>query len=211
MRTGRSHGVAPLELRGRRVTLRTLRESDYEAWHEIRVRCRDWLVRWEPRPAGAPPAAEDRASFAARCALRERERQIGSGYGFGIFVGEQLVGELTLSSIQRGPFQSSSIGYWVDEACAGRGYVPEAVVVALRFAFEQLGLHRIEVSIIPRNAPSRRVAEKLDLRLEGIAERYLEIDGQWEDHVRYAMTSEEWQHRGPELVAAWLAPRPGDD
>lgn len=189
--------------------LRTLREADYEAWHEIRVRCRDWLVPWEPRPAGAPPAAEDRASFAARCALRERERQIGSGYGFGIFVNQHLVGELTLSSIQRGPFQSASIGYWIDQEWAGRSLMPEAVVVALRFAFEMLGLHRVEVSIIPRNTASRRVAEKLDLRLEGISERYLEIDGVWEDHVRYAVTSEEWQLRGDELVDAWLASADG--
>jgi ribosomal-protein-alanine N-acetyltransferase len=195
-----------LELVGRRITLRTLRESDYEPWHEIRVRCHDWLVPWEPRPAGSPPAAEDRASFAARCALRERERQIGSGYGFGIFVGERLVGELTLSSIQRGPFQSASIGYWIDREWAGQNLVPEAVVVTLRFAFEILGLHRVEVSIIPRNAASRRVAEKLDLRLEGISERFLEIDGEWEDHVRYAMTTEEWQNRRVALLSAWLAP-----
>jgi [ribosomal protein S5]-alanine N-acetyltransferase len=209
MRTGRSSQTPPLELVGRRIVLRTLRETDYEAWHEIRVRCRDWLVPWEPRPAGAPPAGEDRASFAARCALRERERQIGSGYGFGIFVGDRFVGELTLSSIQRGPFQSASIGYWVDQAWAGRSLVPEAVVVTLRFAFDVLGLHRVEVSIIPRNTASRRVAEKLDLRLEGISERFLEIDGRWEDHVRYAMTTEEWQLRRDDLVAAWLAPLEG--
>ncbi|MGH9047343.1 MAG: GNAT family N-acetyltransferase [Acidimicrobiales bacterium] len=206
MRTGRSSHTAPLELAGRRIVLRTLRESDFEDWHEIRVRCRDWLVPWEPRPAGAPPGAEDRASFAARCALRERERQIGSGYGFGIFVGDSFVGELTLSSIQRGPFQSASIGYWIDQAWAGRGLVPEAVVVTLRFAFEVLGLHRVEISIIPRNAASRRVTEKLDLRLEGISERFLEIDGQWEDHVRYAMTTEEWARRRDELVRGWLTP-----
>jgi len=204
MRTGRSSQTAPLELVGRRVILRTLRESDYEPWHEVRVRCREWLVPWEPRPAGAPAAAEDRASFAARCALRERERQIGSGYGFGIFFGGRFVGELTLSSIQRGPFQSASIGYWVDQAFAGQGLVPEAVVVTLRFAFEILGLHRVEISIIPRNAASRRVTEKLDLRLEGVSERFLEIDGEWEDHVRYAMTAEEWQLRRAELVATWL-------
>ncbi len=186
-----------------------MRESDYEPWHEIRVRCRDWLVPWEPRPAGAPSASEDRASFAARCALRERERQIGSGYGFGIFVDDRFVGELTLSSIQRGPFQSASIGYWIDRAWAGQNLVPEAVVVALRFAFDVLGLHRVEVSIIPRNAASRRVAEKLDLRLEGISERFLEIDGQWEDHVRYAITTEEWQLRRDDLVGGWLAPVEG--
>jgi [ribosomal protein S5]-alanine N-acetyltransferase len=211
MRTGRSSQTPPLELVGRRIVLRTLRESDYESWHEIRVRCRDWLVPWEPRPAGAPPAAEDRASFAARCALRERERQIGSGYGFGIFVGDRFVGELTLSSIQRGPFQSASVGYWIDQVWAGQNIVPEAVVVTLRFAFDVLGLHRVEVSIIPRNTASRRVAEKLDLRLEGISERFLEIDGHWEDHVRYAMTTEEWQLRRDELVTAWLAPREGTD
>lgn len=210
MRT-RTSQTAPLELVGRRIVLRTLRESDYESWHEIRVRCRDWLVPWEPRPAGAPAAAEDRASFAARCALRERERQIGSGFGFGIFVGDRFVGELTLSSIQRGPFQSASIGYWIDRDWAGQNLVPEAVVVTLRFAFEMLGLHRVEVSIIPRNRASRRVAEKLDLRLEGISERFLEIDGQWEDHVRYAMTSEEWQTRRVDLLRDWVTPLPSRD
>ena len=208
MRTGRTQHSAPLELVGQRIILRTLRESDFEPWHEVRVRCRDWLVPWEPRPAGAPPPTEDRASFAARCALRERERQIGSGYGFGIFVADRFVGELTLSSIQRGPFQSASIGYWVDQAWAGQGLVPEAVVVTLRFAFEMLGLHRVEISIIPRNAASRRVVEKLDLRVEGVSERFLEIDGEWEDHLRYAMTAEEWQQRRLPLLAAWLT-RPG--
>jgi [ribosomal protein S5]-alanine N-acetyltransferase len=207
VRVGRA-APAPLELPGRRIVLRTLSESDYEAWHEVRVRCHDWLVRWEPRPAGASHQPEDRASFVARCALRERERQIGTGFGFGIFLEGRFVGELTLSSIQRGPFQSASIGYWIDEAFAGRGLMPEAVVVALRFAFETLGLHRVEVSIIPRNTPSRRVVEKLNLRLEGIAERYLEIDGVWEDHVRYAVTAEEWSQRRLDLVPAWLERQP---
>jgi ribosomal-protein-alanine N-acetyltransferase len=66
-------------------------------------------------------------------------------------------------------------------------------------------LHRVEISIIPRNSPSRRVVEKLEIRQEGIAERFLEIDGVWEDHVRYAMTSEEWAVRGAALSAEWLA------
>jgi len=200
----RAAHVEPLELVGRRLSLLTLVEIDRAAWFEVRARCRDWLVPWEPRPAGTPPAAEDRASFAARCALRERERQLGTGFGFGIFVGDRFSGEVTLSSIQRGPFQSASIGYWIDRAVAGQGLVPEAVVVTLRFAFESLGLHRVEISIIPRNAASRRVVEKLGLRVEGLAERYLEIDGVWEDHIRFAVTTEEWQQRRAELLADWL-------
>jgi ribosomal-protein-alanine N-acetyltransferase len=111
---------------------------------------------------------------------------------------------VTLSSIQRGPYQCGSIGYWIDESLAGRGFVPEAVVVTLRFAFETISLHRIEISIIPRNAASRRVVDKLGIRQEGLADRFLEIDGVWEDHARYAVTSEEWLIRKGDLARDWL-------
>ena len=77
-------------------------------------------------------------------------------------------------------------------------------MVVCKFAFEQLGLHRLQISIIPRNKASRRVMEKLQYREEGVAQRYLEINGAWEDHVRYAITSEEWEERRDELSAAWL-------
>jgi ribosomal-protein-alanine N-acetyltransferase len=130
---------------------------------------------------------------------------MGTGYGFGIFVSGRLAGEITLSSIQRGPFQNAFVGYWVDQAMAGSGYAPEATVAVLRFAFEELTLHRIEVAIVPRNRASRRVVEKLELREEGVALRYLEIDGRWEDHVRYAITSEEWVVRRDGLLETWAS------
>ena len=196
--------VRSLELSGWRLRLASLVEADYEAWLAVRKRCRSWLIPWEPRSKGAPLAPEDAASFAARCQMRERERQLGTGFGFGIFVEGRFAGEITLSSIQRGPFQNGSIGYWIDEELAGAGYIPEAVVVVLEFAFETLRLHRVEVAIIPRNQASRRVVEKLDLRNEGVALGFLEINGEWEDHVRYAMTAEEWIVRRPDLRATWL-------
>lgn len=195
---------APGELRGRRVMLRPLRVDDYPAWREVRVRCREWLVRWEPRPAGAPPASEDRATFVARCAMRERERQLGTGYGFGIFVEDRFAGEVNLSSVQRGAFQNGYVGYWIDEALAGNSFVPEACAVLFRYAFETLRLHRLQVAIVPRNQASRRVARKLNLRGEGVAVRYLEIDGRWEDHVRYAITAEEWVERRSAYSERWL-------
>jgi ribosomal-protein-alanine N-acetyltransferase len=192
------------EISGRRVKLRPLREEDFEAWREVRERCRDWLLQWEPRPSNAGYPPEDRQSFVARCYMRERERQLGTGFAFGIFAGAQFVGEVNLSSVQRGPFQNAYVGYWVDQTHAGRGYVPEACVLLFRFAFEDLGLHRLQVSIIPRNRASRRVAQKLWLRGEGIALRYLEIDGKWEDHVRYALTNEEWIERRERYIRQWL-------
>jgi ribosomal-protein-alanine N-acetyltransferase len=193
------------ELRGRRVVLRPLSPRDFDEWSEVRLRCGDWLVRWEPRPpADQAGVVHDRRAFAARCGMRQRERQLGTAYGFGIFVGGKVAGEINLLSVQRGPMQSATVGYWIDRQHAGNGYMPEALVVILRFAFEELGLHRIEVAIIPRNHASRRVVEKLKLREEGLALRYLEINGVWEDHIRYAITAEEWADRRNELMARWV-------
>jgi ribosomal-protein-alanine N-acetyltransferase len=199
------------ELTGRRVLLRPLAVNDFEAWREVRVRARDWLVKWEPRPLpGQPDATADRRVFAARCGARERERQLGNGYGFGIFAEprmERFVGEINLSSVQRGPYQNAYVGYWIDEAAAGSSYTPEAFVVLCRFAFEELALHRLQASIIPRNGPSNRVAQKLGLRNEGIALRYLEINGVWEDHTRYAITAEDWAERRDQYLRDWILPR----
>lgn len=201
-------GPRPAALFGHRVMLRPLVLSDFESWREVRHRCRGWLLHWEPaRQAGAPDPTVDRDAFGVRCAARQRERALGTGHGFGIFHEGRFCGEINLNSVQRGPFQNAYVGYWIDEALAGRGLMPEAVVVLARFAFEELGLHRLQIAIIPRNRASRRVPEKLGLREEGIALRYLEINGEWEDHVRYAITSEEWDERREELELAWLTPR----
>ncbi|HYD10401.1 MAG TPA: GNAT family protein [Acidimicrobiales bacterium] len=192
-------------LKGRRVTLRPLVPSDFTEFSEVRRRCESWLLKWEPkRPPGSPDVIGNRSAFAARCRARDRERQLGTGSGFGIFAGGRFCGEINLNGVQRGPFQSAYVGYWIDEACAGRGYVPEALVVLARHAFDELHLHRLQVAIIPRNSASRRVVGKLDLREEGVAVRYLEINGVWEDHVRYAITAEEWRDRRDALLDDWV-------
>jgi ribosomal-protein-alanine N-acetyltransferase len=192
-------------LQGRRVLLRPLVLHDFDQWRDVRRRCQEWLVVWEPRrDPTQPDTVESRQAFSARCSIRAREIQLGTGYGFGIFVDGAFSGEINVNSIHRGAHQSAYVGYWIDERLAGQGYMPESVVVVLRFCFEELGLHRLQISIIPRNHSSRRVVEKLGLRAEGVAERYLEINGVWEDHIRYAMTSEEWVERRDELVTNWI-------
>jgi ribosomal-protein-alanine N-acetyltransferase len=190
---------------GRRVILRSLVPGDFPAWREVRRRNVDWLTKWEPtRLAGQPDVVEDPHAFGVRCSARDRERQMGAGYGFGVFAEGEFAGEMNLSSIQRGPFQNAYVGYWIDEAKAGNSYTPEALVVVCRFAFEELALHRLQISIVPRNKASRRVVDKLAIREEGVAVRYLEINGKWEDHVRYAITAEEWAERRDQFLADWI-------
>ena len=190
---------------GRRILLRPLVASDFPAWREVRRHNVEWLTKWEAaRVPGAPDVVEDRGAFEARCSARQRERMLGTGYGFGIFVGGNFAGEINLNSIQRGPFQNAYVGYWIAKEHAGNAYMSEAVVLVMRFAFDDLHLHRLQIAIIPRNSNSRRVVEKLELRDEGTALRYLEINGVWEDHVRYAITVEEWEERREELLKAWI-------
>lgn len=193
-------------LYGRRVMLRPLASHDFPAWREVRVRNEDWLVPWEPiRQPSMPDVSRDRSAFEARCSARDRERGSDHAYPFGLFIDQQLAGEVNINNVTRGALQSASVGYWIDRDRAGQAYTAEAVVVLTRFAFEQLRLHRLEICIVPRNTNSRRVMEKLRFRNEGVAERFLEIAGTWEDHVRYAITTEEWSDRSDELTTAWIA------
>ncbi len=192
-------------LYGRRVMLRPLAAHDFAAWREVRLRNEAWLVPWEPlKSPTLPDPTRERPAFEARCAARDRERAADSAYPFGIFVDQQFAGEINLNNITRGALQGATIGYWIDQARAGNAYTSEAVVVVAAYAFEQLQLHRLEICIVPRNTNSRRVVDKLAFRSEGVAERYLEINGTWEDHVRYAITADEWAARTDELRTAWI-------
>lgn len=190
---------------GRRVLLRPLRPSDFDQWRDVRKRNDDWLTKWEPsRAPNGPDIFSDPGAFSLRCHSRDREWQLGTGYGFGVFIGGVFCGEVNLNSVQRGPFQNAYLGYWIDQNQAGEGYIPESVVLVLQYAFSQLDLHRVQISIVPRNSASRRVVEKLGVRSEGTAIKYLEINGTWEDHVRYAVTSEDWTAWGGSAVKDWL-------
>ena len=194
-----------LRLHGRRVMLRPLVANDFAAFSEVRIRNGRWLTDWEPlRPMAGVDPAHNAEAFERRCVVRERERAAGNAYSFGIFIDSMFCGEVNLNGVTRGSMQSATVGYWVDHAKAGHGYVPEAVAVVTHFAFEQLRLHRLEICIIPRNANSLRVVHKLEWRYEGRAERFLEINGVWEDHDRFGFTSEEWDIRAQDLGRNWL-------
>ena len=102
-----------------------------------------------------------------------------------------LAGQLTVSGIVGGSASWGQIGYWVDQRWAGRGITPTAVALATDYCFKVMRLHRIEIAIRPENTKSLRVVEKLRFRPEGLRPRYLHIDGDWRDHLVFALNSEE--------------------
>jgi [ribosomal protein S5]-alanine N-acetyltransferase len=170
------------------IYLRRLEMADAEALLEMLVRDRAFLDQWEP-------IQSDRFYM-----LETHQRRLEALQGdenfadFGIFLaaGDELVGRIQLSGISRGPFENAYLGYFVSERHNGRGYATEAVRQAVGAAFGELGLHRVQAAVIPRNLASIRVLEKAGFREEGLALRYLQIAGVWEDHKLYAVTAEEW-------------------
>jgi ribosomal-protein-alanine N-acetyltransferase len=104
---------------------------------------------------------------------------------------EAIVGIFEFSEIVRGSFQNAYLGYWVGAPYAGRGYMREGMQLALRFAFNDLRLHRVEANIQPANRRSLALVQAAGFKREGFSPRYLKIGGRWRDHERWAILAED--------------------
>jgi ribosomal-protein-alanine N-acetyltransferase len=199
----------PVTLEDGRVGLRPLRVRDATSWSEVRIRNEGWLSPWEGRPESQPPASwADRHSpvvFTAMLRNVRKDSRAGRTLPLAITYEGRLAGQLTASNVIRGAFDSASVGYWVDSAVAGRGVLPTALAMLVDHCFGVVGLHRIEANIRPENTASRRVVDKLGFREEAVHLRYLFIDGDWRDHLSFAVTREDV----PEgMLRRWHAVRP---
>lgn len=190
----------PVTLRDGHVGLRPLRLRDNTRWREVRMRNAEWLRQWE---ATSPEPERDVApTYSAMVRRLRGEAREGRTMPFVVTWDGDLVGQLTVGGIAWGSLRSAHIGYWVDQRVAGRGIMPTAVALASDHCFAT-GLHRIEINIRPENIASRRVVEKLGFRPEGLRPAYLHIDGDWRDHLSFALTAEEvpggllarWHHQ----------------
>ena len=183
-------------LRGPHVLLRGPRHRDYIAWRDLRRDSREFLKPFEPRWSELDLT---RRVFTARLRRGRQEASNGTDFNFFVFLieghKEVLVGGLTLSNIRRRAAQFVTLGYWMGERYAGMGFMTEAVGAVLPFVFDTLGLHRIHAAFLPDNLASRRVLEKNGFKEEGYADKYLQIDGKWADHVLFGLTREHYEAR----------------
>lgn len=96
---------------------------------------------------------------------------------------EKIIGIIGLNNVVWGAFCSAFLGYKLDKDFVNKGYMSMAVGMLTKYAFEELGLHRIEANVMPKNKASLRVLEKNHFVNEGISKYYLNINGVWEDHI----------------------------
>lgn len=175
----------PVVLEDGGVTLRPLRFRDRAAWDEVRRINADWLTPWEatlPRVPGAL-AQSKLPTFFQKVVSHNREGRANRSINLSIWYSGALVGQITLGGIIFGALRGAHIGYWIDKRYANHGITSKAVNMLTEYAFNELGLHRIEINLRPENGASRRVAEKSGYTLEGERPRFLHIDGAWRDHI----------------------------
>lgn len=102
----------------------------------------------------------------------------------------EIVGTFSITDIIRGPYQRATVGYNAFAATTRHGYMSEAFTLVFRYAFTDLGLHRLEADIQPDNAASLRLARRAGFRREGYSPGFVRIHGSWKDHERWAITSD---------------------
>ena len=185
LRTASPSDFGPI-IESERVMLRTPQMSDYPAWAELRASSREFLVPWEPRWAMDELT---RASFRRR--VRHYQRDLREDIGYALFIYSVatggLVGGVTLCNVRRGVTQSCTLGYWIGAQYAQQGYMTAAVRAVVPYVFDSLDLHRLEAACLPTNTASMRLLEKTGFMREGLARRYLRINGGWQDHLLYAL------------------------
>jgi ribosomal-protein-alanine N-acetyltransferase len=166
---------------GTRVLLRRVRADDETRFLELAEASEELHRPWVTLPRSA-------GEFAAYLARFDQVTAVGMVVC--LRDGGDLAGMVNINEIVRGSYQRGVLGYAAFLPHAGRGYMTEGVALAVRYAFERLGLHRVEADIQPGNAESLRLAERLGFRREGFSPAYIKIDGTWRDHERWALTNE---------------------
>ncbi len=172
------------------IFIRPLQLNDSMSLLNLRLRTRTVYAAFEPRQYDDFYTHYEQQQVILR---RMQDAENDHAYMFGIFNrNKDLIGQITLSNIVRGVGQFADIGYFIDPEEKNKGYMTAALKLTLQYAFQSLGLHRIQAAILPHNQPSRRVLEKSGFQPEGIARKLVKINDQWQDHQTFAILVDEF-------------------
>ncbi len=169
-----------LAIQGNKISIRVLNSDDARDLLEYYTRNKDFLSKFEPHRDEEFYTVE-----VQKQSLIENYKEFikGEGAHFGIYKEEKMIGRIRIYNIVHGVFKSAFIGYSMDEQYQGNGYMKEAVSLVVTYAYEELGLHRIEATTLVDNEKSQRVLKACGFNELGICKEYLHINGKWRDHV----------------------------
>ncbi len=176
-----------VELKGRNITLRNITSGDAKEILEYYKKNKIHLAPFEPVRDESFYTIETQKKLLNKS---YKEFLNGTAIDLGIFKDEKIIGKIKLSGIVHGSYRNGTIGYSIDEDEQSKGYMTESVKLLVKYAFSECELHRVEASALVNNIKSRTVLEKCGFKLVGINEKYLLINGRWEDHATYYILKE---------------------
>lgn len=188
-----------LRITSERLLLRPPAMIDRDDWIALRRKNREMLLPFEPQwhEKSLSPRY-----FKTRLAHQSRNWRLGLSCSFLIFLrdGDTLIGGINLNNICRGAAQCASPGYWLGEEFQGQGYMAEALDRVIVYAFEGQKLHRLNAATLPHNGRSIKLLRKAGFEEEGFAKAYLQINGEWQDHLLFGLTADHYLRRDGILV-----------
>ncbi len=170
------------------LILSTPKLEDYSALHDFENQNKNHLAKWE--------SSQNSKECEQRLENWGRECDEGKSTRFFIRTKENpdiIIGLCNFTQIFRGAFLACYLGYKIDHAYEGKGFMFEALQALIRYVFEELGLHRIMANYMPSNIRSANLLHRLGFVIEGYAKNYLLINDHWADHVLTALSLEQWQ------------------
>ena len=175
---------------GGAVYLRLPRHTDSDSWIALRRQSRAFLEPWEPL---WQHDHLERSSFRRRVRTSRHAAAEGRTWSYLVFrtADDMLLGGLSVENRRGWPANTATLGYWIGEPHARRGYMTDAVEAAVRHVFLDLDASRVEAACVPENEASRRLLLRCGFRREGRADAYLEINGVWREHELYARLAPE--------------------
>jgi [ribosomal protein S5]-alanine N-acetyltransferase len=183
--------VGPLRVSAGVIRLRPVRMRDGARWSRIRQADRGHLEPWEPNAEVDWIVRHTISSWPVVCSGLRSEARKGRMLPYAIELEGEFCGQLTIGNVTHGALRSAWIGYWVSSSVTGGGVATGALALGLDHCFGPVMLHRVEATVRPENVASRAVLAKVGFREEGLLRRYLQVDGDWRDHLLVALTVEE--------------------
>ena len=108
---------------------------------------------------------------------------------------DEIVGVVHIESISTGASQSANLGYYGFVPFVGLGLMREGLRAAMRYAFRELKLHRLEANVQPMNRRSIELIRSLGFAREGFSPKFMKVAGRWRDHERWAILVDRWRAR----------------
>ena len=170
------------ELVGKDVVLKKPKKENWREWAELRQVSRKFLQPWEPTWPSNFLTKELFTKFINKIETALKKK---ISYNFFIFHKKtnNLMGGISLTNFKSEGYKSITIGYWMGEEYAGKGYMRDSLKIISNYCFTDLGLNRIEAACLPKNLSSKKVLLNVGFKVEGYAKKYLDINGKLEDHL----------------------------